>query len=365
MASWTLDPADALRVTESFDLATFDRASTPGWVDGKAAADAFRLERGELLREQQERLFANSREGDHRNVLLVLQGLDTAGKGGIVRHVTGLLDPQGLALRSFGVPTEEERSHHYLWRIKNALPPAGRLGVFDRSHYEDVLVVRVKKLADADWEERYAEINQWEKELVESGTTIVKVALMVSKDEQGRRLLDRLLRFNKQWKYTAADAETRGMWDDYQAVYQDVLVKTSTEWAPWYVIPADNKWYSRLAVTELLTQAMASLKLRWPKIKYNVEEEKQKIIASMDPEDVREVTEEAAKELEEINRKNAIYIEANAAADNFEPLRIKYGRSLLDSDDEPKKSKKGKKSKKAKDSKKSKKSKDRKKKNKK
>ncbi len=172
-AGWVSDPADHLRVGEGFDLAEFDRAATPGWEAGKTAGKAFLKERGDLLSEMQERLFAQARSGSEKSVLLVVQGLDTAGKGGIIRHVAGMMDPQGLAIRNFGVPTEEERSHHYLWRIRNALPAPGQIGIFDRSHYEDVLVVRVDELADVDWDERFAEILEFEKEVMAAGTTIV------------------------------------------------------------------------------------------------------------------------------------------------------------------------------------------------
>ena len=157
---WTTDPRDALRVGPDFDLASFDRNGQPGWDGDKEDGEAYLPERGEEMSDLQERLFAEGREGGTRSVLLVLQGLDTAGKGGIVRHVMGMVDPQGVALASFGVPTEEERAYHYLWRIEKKLPPAGRIGVFDRSHYEDVLVVRVDELVPEDvWRARYDEIN--------------------------------------------------------------------------------------------------------------------------------------------------------------------------------------------------------------
>ncbi|MDX5319206.1 MAG: polyphosphate kinase 2 family protein, partial [Actinomycetes bacterium] len=248
-ADWATDPADLLRVGADFDLASFDRGSTPGLEAGKKAGKAFRKERGDLLSEMQERLFAESRSGGGRSVLLVVQGLDTAGKGGIIRHVAGMMDPQGLAIRNFGVPTEEEREHHYLWRIRNALPKPGLIGIFDRSHYEDVLVVRVDELADVDWDERFAELIEFEKEVMAAGTAIIKVALMVSHEEQGLRLMERLDRPDKHWKYSTNDIVTRSKWDAYQAAYADMLAKTSTADAPWYVIPADRKWYARLAVT--------------------------------------------------------------------------------------------------------------------
>lgn len=302
---WATDPGDLLRVGPDFELATFDRAATPGWELGEDEAEAFRLQRGDLLSEMQERLFANGRAGGTRSVLLVVQGLDTAGKGGIIRHVAGMMDPQGLSLRSFGVPSPEELRHHYLWRIRRALPPAGRIGVFDRSHYEDVLVVRVEKLAEVDWNKRFAEINRFEQQIVDSGTVLVKVALMVSREEQGLRLMERIERPDKRWKYNPGDVDTRARWDDYQAAYQDMLVNTSTRSAPWHVIPADNKWYSQLAVTELLAQALASLELTWPKVRWQVEAQRRRLAATMDPETLARAAAEAEEEVAEVHEETA------------------------------------------------------------
>ena len=278
---WSTDPRDALRVGPDFDLASFDRNGQPGWDGDKDDGEAYLPERGEEMSELQERLFAEGREGGKRSVLLVLQGLDTAGKGGIVRHVMGMVDPQGVALASFGVPTEEERSHHYLWRIEKELPPPGRIGVFDRSHYEDVLVVRVDELVPEDvWRARYDEINAWEKELVEGGTTIIKVALMVSYAEQGERLMERLERPDKHWKFNPGDLDTRSKWPAFQAAYADVFRLTSTEDAPWYVVPADKKWYSRLAITEILTRTLEELDPQWPVADFDVEEMKKALVAT-------------------------------------------------------------------------------------
>ncbi|SHU65605.1 polyphosphate kinase 2 [Mycobacteroides abscessus subsp. abscessus] len=226
----------------------------------------------------QEMLYANGRSGDHRSVLLVLQGMDTSGKGGIVKHVVGQVDPQGMAHASFGVPTEDERKHHYLWRIRNALPSGGQLGVFDRSHYEDVLVVRVHNLVAPEvWGARYEEINAFEKELTEAGTTILKVVLVVSLDEQKRRLAERLDRPDKYWKFNPNDIDERAFWPAYQDAYQAVLEKTSTAHAPWYVIPCDRKWYSRLAVTALLDETLDGLNLSWPPADFDIEEQKRRL----------------------------------------------------------------------------------------
>lgn len=282
---WQQDPRVALRVGENFDLEDFDRASTPGFSGGKRDALELMEQRGELLSELQERLFANGRAGGKRNVLVVVQGLDTAGKGGIARHVMGMVDPQGVAMRSFGVPTPEELRHHYLWRIKRALPKPGLIGLFDRSHYEDVLVVRVNELVPREvWEPRFAEINRWEKSLVDNGTVVLKFALMVSHEEQARRLMERIDRPDKRWKYSMSDIQTRLKWDDYQAAYADVFQRTSTDHAPWHVLPADRKWFPRLAVTELVTRALIDMDLRWPRPRWSPEVQRRRLVATMTPE---------------------------------------------------------------------------------
>ena len=278
---WDSPPQETLRIGAGFDLAAFDRGSTPGWSGSKRDAKDHMATRGKLLSDEQEKLFADGRTGGSRSVLLVLQGMDTAGKGGIVRHVIGMVDPQGVAMRSFGVPTAEERAQHYLERIRASLPRPGLIGVFDRSHYEDVLVVRVEKLVPKKvWEPRYDEINRFEEEIVAGGTPIVKVALMVSLQEQAARLRERLERPDKLWKYNPGDIDARERWPLYQEAYQTVLDRTSTEVAPWYVIPADHKWYARLAVTELLLAAVKGLGLGWPAADFDVPTELRRLAES-------------------------------------------------------------------------------------
>ncbi|MEZ0448996.1 PPK2 family polyphosphate kinase [Cellulomonas sp. ICMP 17802] len=269
--SWSTEPSEALRVRAGFDLASADLAATPGWEHGEKSAEKRLAADGVHLGEEQERLFAQGRSGGTRSVLLVLQGMDTAGKGGIVRHVLGLVDPQGVQLRSFGVPTEKERAQHYLQRIREALPAPGHIGVFDRSHYEDVLVVRVNQLVPREvWEPRYDEINAFEQEVVDSGTVIVKVALLVSVAEQKARLRERLERPDKYWKFNPGDIDERAKWPLYQEAYQAVLDRTSTDHAPWYAVPADNKWYARLAVGRLLRGALEGLDPEWPPADFDV-----------------------------------------------------------------------------------------------
>lgn len=262
-------------------LADVDAESTPGFTGDKAAAKELLSGRGEYLSSLQELLYANGRAGDGRTVLLVLQGMDTSGKGGIVRHVMGLVDPQGVSNHSFGAPSAEEKAHHYLWRIETALPAGGQIGVFDRSHYEDVLVVRVHNLVpESVWSTRYAEINAFEQRVADSGAIIVKVLLVVSRDEQKRRLGERLDRPDKYWKYDPSDIDERAHWADYQDAYQAVLDKTSTEVAPWHVVPCDKKWFARTAVMELVIDALERHGLDWPPPNFDVEAEKARLAES-------------------------------------------------------------------------------------
>ncbi len=319
---WTTDPREALRAHPGFTLASMDRRATPGWGGDKAQGKAFMDSRASLLSELQERLFAEGRVGGKRSVLVVVQGLDTAGKGGMVRHVMGYVDPQGVSLASFGVPTEEERQHHYLWRIENKLPTPGRIGVFDRSHYEDVLVVRVDELIEESvWSERYDEINEWEKQLVESGTTILKFALMVSHEEQGIRLMERLDRPDKRWKYSTGDLDTRAKWHAFQEAYQAVFDRTSTEHAPWYVLPADRKWFSRLALTEILTRTLVEMEIGWPSVRWSPEVQRRNLAKSMSTaslvesyEDTPAVVTEAMEETLEVRRDSADLLDADPDA---------------------------------------------------
>lgn len=279
---WRIPAVEALRVTEATRVADLDTNGTPGFDGDKALGARLLEQRGAVLSGLQEMLFAGARTTDeHRSVLLILQGMDTAGKGGVVRHVIGHVDPQGVDHASFGVPTPEEKRHHYLWRIRRELPRKGQLGVFDRSHYEDVLVVRVHDLVPrTEWETRYDEINAFEHDLVESGTTVVKVAMFVSLDEQKARLAERLDRPDKYWKYHPSDVTERGYWPKYQEAYQAILDRTSTEHAPWFVIPSDRKWFSRLAVTELLIDALERLDLSWPPADFDIEAEKLRLARS-------------------------------------------------------------------------------------
>jgi PPK2 family polyphosphate:nucleotide phosphotransferase len=276
---WTHEPHDYLVYRDGDKVAHLDTNATPGFKGRKIDAAQLQPERNERFAQLQEMLYANSRAADdNRSLLLVLQGMDTAGKGGIVKHVVGAANPQGIRYTGFGVPTEEERQHNYLWRIRRALPSAGHIGVFDRSHYEDVLVVRVHNIVPPEvWGRRYDEINRFEEKLVDEGTTIIKVAMFVSLDEQKARLSQRLDRPDKYWKYNPADVDERLRWPAYQEAYQALLERTSTDYAPWHVVPCDRKWYSRLAILELLIEALERLNLSWPPADFDVEAEKKRL----------------------------------------------------------------------------------------
>jgi PPK2 family polyphosphate:nucleotide phosphotransferase len=280
---WNHDPRSVLTFRAGDKIAELDTNGTPGFTGKKKDAPDVQDERNGRFAELQEMLYANSRSdtGMHRSVLLILQGMDTAGKGGIVKHVVGAGNPQGIRYTSFGTPTEEERTHNYLWRIRKALPPDGHIGVFDRSHYEDVLIVRVHNMVAPEvWGARYDEINEFERKLVDGGMTLVKVAMFVSLEEQKKRLMARLERPDKYWKFNPGDIDERKFWPAYQEAYQAVLDRTSTDYAPWHVVPCDRKWYGRLAVTELLIQALKDLKLSWPPADFDVEAEKKRLASA-------------------------------------------------------------------------------------
>jgi PPK2 family polyphosphate:nucleotide phosphotransferase len=267
-----------LRATSDIELAKVDPASSPGFSGDKDDA-AKVLAKGVLeIGEHQERLYAESLSGGKRSVLLVLQGMDTSGKGGTVEHVLEGVDPHGLKIHAFKAPTPEEKAHDFLWRVRPQLPPAGFLGVFDRSHYEDVLIERVHAMAPADEiEKRYGIITEFEADLVAAGTTVIKIMLHISPDAQKSRLLARLDDPTKQWKFNPDDVNERGFWNQYQEAYQIAIQRTTTDNAPWYVVPADHKWYSRLAVQDILLTHLRELHADWPKPTYDVAAQRERV----------------------------------------------------------------------------------------
>lgn len=274
--NWIDDATTALRAPAT--LAELDPRDTPGYEGRKKEGRRDFKAGSEQLGEYQERLFANSRGGAKESVLLVLQGMDTSGKGSIVKRVMGAVDPQGVTLTGFGAPTKEELAHDFLWRVRPRVPEPGMIGVFDRSHYEDVLIGRVRELAPAEEiERRYGAIVDFEQELADSGVRLVKVMLHISPEHQRERLERRLRRPDRYWKYDPSDIDERKLWDDYLRAYEIAIERTSTETAPWYVVPADRRWFARLAVQELLLETLEAIDPQWPPATFDVEAEKKRL----------------------------------------------------------------------------------------
>lgn len=262
------------------DLSSYSTRTKRGFDGGKKRGEKALFELGPELMELQTKLYAQRDRVGARRLLLVLQGMDTSGKGGVLKHTVGLVDPVGVRITSFKAPTPEERAHDFLWRIEKAVPAPGYLGVFDRSHYEDVLIGRVRKLADPDEiERRYGAINDFEQRLVDEGTVIVKCLLHISPEEQKKRLLARLDDPSKHWKYNPGDVDERQLWSEYTKAYEIAVERTNTDSAPWYLVPSDRKWYRNLAIGELLREALAGLGLGWPEADFDVAAERARLAA--------------------------------------------------------------------------------------
>ena len=272
--------ADLLRAPAgAVDLSAIDARATPGFSGGKAAGRAEAAKLAGRLAALQEQLYAHGRSGGTRSVLLVLQGMDTSGKGGTIGHVVGQMDPSGVNVVAFRRPTPEELRRHFLWRIRRQLPEPGMLSVFDRSHYEDVVAVRVRGSVDRrTWSRRYGTINRFEEGLAAQGTLIVKCFLHISPEEQRERLLARLDDPTKHWKYNPGDLEDRARWNEFQGAYGDAIARCSTDAAPWYVVPADRKWYRNWAISRLLAERLEELGLRWPPATFDVEQQKRLLL---------------------------------------------------------------------------------------
>ena len=272
---------ELLRVGSGFDLGAFDaRRIVAGPKDKVQALGEVGALEGEVS-DLQERLFAESRGGGQRRLLVVLQGMDTSGKGGAIKALDRITEPLGTRIAQFGAPTKAELKKHYLWRIEQKLPPPGTIGVFDRSHYEDVLVVRVRNLVPAEeWEKRYDEINAWEKKWADDGIVFLKCMLYISPEEQKERLLARLAEPDKQWKYRPGDVDDRLLWDDFMQAYQVALTRCSTDHAPWYVIPADRKWHRDWLLTHLATETLREMNPHYPPTEFDVAAETARVMAS-------------------------------------------------------------------------------------
>jgi PPK2 family polyphosphate:nucleotide phosphotransferase len=235
--------------------------TTPG-LKGKPDVEAILRKTAEKMAVLQYLMFAESK----RALLIVLQAMDTGGKDGTIKHVMTGLNPAGVRVTSFKVPSAEEMSHDFLWRIHHAVPPKGDFGIFNRSQYEDVIVVRVHDLVPRSvWKARYDQINAFERHLTLNGVTILKFFLHISKDEQKKRIQDRMNDPERRWKLSPADFKERDYWDDYQQAYEDALIRCSTAWAPWYVVPADKKWFRNLAVAEIMLETLEAMKMKFPK----------------------------------------------------------------------------------------------------
>lgn len=267
---------DKFRIKEGEKLVLSDHATDfTGVYDDKDAAVADLQKNIRRMTELQDMLYAQ----DIYSLLIVFQAMDAAGKDGAIEHVMSGVNPQGCHVVSFKQPSDEELSHDYLWRHQKALPERGRIGIFNRSHYEEVLVVRVHPVilqaqhlapeikSDKDiWKKRFEHIRDWEQHLAENGTHILKFFLNVSRKEQKKRFLERIDQPEKNWKFSAGDVRERGHWDDYMHAYTEAIAATSTDLAPWYIVPADRKWFTRLAVSEIIVKKLESMNLHYPKI---------------------------------------------------------------------------------------------------
>lgn len=281
MGKFKIKDALDLRAGKTFRLADVDPTATPGFDGSKSDLEG-RFERyDDELYDLQERLFANGRahSDEAPSLLVVLQGMDTSGKGGAIRHVFSVFDPQGTKTVGFGKPTEEEMQHDFLWRIRKHDPVPGQVVAFDRSHYEDVLIQRVHEWVDEEEiDRRFEAIREYEQELAEKRVKILKVFLHISPEFQRENLLERTEREDKFWKYDPSDLEERGYWDKYMAAYEDAIRRTDELWAPWFVIPTDNKKYARMALKYLIVDALRHLNLSWPAPEFDPEAEKQRIL---------------------------------------------------------------------------------------
>ena len=279
---WGERPDESLRVGPGFRLEDVDPDSKTGTNANKAEGLAELASSAQELRELQEKLFAQSREGAPQRLLVVLQAMDAAGKGGMVNHVFGQLEPYGLELTAFKAPSEEERAHDFLWRIEPRVPGPGVIGLFDRSHYEDVLIQRVRGFAPPEEiERRYGAIAEFEKRIADEGVHIIKIMLHVSPEEQASRLLDRLDTPEKHWKYNPGDVDERLHWKSYMEAFQIAIERTHADHAPWFVVPANAKWYARAAVQRIVISRLQRIAPEWPAVKFDVATERERVQQSL------------------------------------------------------------------------------------
>ncbi len=297
-----MDAVGNFRVTavEKIDLQDYNPGWVPKWAAdrgvGKGGKKASKQQALDILEENKQKLTGMQElfwASDSYSMLIILQGMDAAGKDGVISHVMSGVNPQGCQVTGFKTPSEEELDHDFLWRYSKVLPERGRIGIFNRSYYEDVLIVKVRpevleksKLPPGSrgnqfWNQRYSDINAFEKHLVSNGTVILKFFLNVSPERQRQRLLKRLEDPDKNWKFSLTDLSEREKWKDYMEAYQEVLEKTNTEWAPWYIIPADKKWVTRASVSEILVSKIAELDLKYPVLTQEQRDELEKAKVSL------------------------------------------------------------------------------------
>src|SRR5216684_1592133 len=273
---------------EKFRLKDLDPGDTNG-MKSKKHAESMLRQSSEMLTQMQEKLYAQDRWA----LLLIFQAMDAAGKDGAIKHVMSGVNPQGCQVFSFKAPSSEELDHEYLWRTHKCIPARGKIGIFNRSYYEEVLVVRVhptflraQKLPDElitkhIWDERYEDINAFERYLTQNGVVVRKFFLHVSKNEQKKRFLERLEDSKKNWKFSMADVQERAFWKDYQEAYEEMIQRTATKEAPWYVVPADNKWFTRLAVASAIIETLDELDLSFPEVDETKKKELEAVRASL------------------------------------------------------------------------------------
>jgi PPK2 family polyphosphate:nucleotide phosphotransferase len=274
---------DALRLNAGpVDLGAADTRATPCAPGKKQDTLADIAEMGPRLAELQERLYAQATAGGSgKRLLLVLQGMDTSGKGGVVKHVIGQFNPSGCHIHAFKAPTREELAHPFLWRVRSQVPAPGMIGIFDRSHYEDVLIARVRELVPRTvWARRYGTINRFERALHDDEVTIVKVFLHISYEEQRERLQERLDNPDKRWKFNPGDIDERAVWPAYREAYEALLEKCTTDVAPWYVVPADRKWYRNWAISRLLLEHLEEIDPQYPPGQFDVDKERERLLAT-------------------------------------------------------------------------------------
>lgn len=277
---WDDDPSDLLRFHQGTRLAEIDTSSTPGFPGKKANGRQFIDLSSDEIMGLQHLLYANGAVGSKRRLLLILQGMDASGKGGIVKHVFSQVNPMGIHYHGFGAPTALELQHDFLWRVRRELPKDGWMAVFDRSHYEDIVMPRIfGTYPESVWRSRYRIVRDFERHLVDDGCTVIKVFLATSKEAQRKRFLKRLDDPTKHWKFAESDLDARERWPEYMDAWQEVFEEASTPDAPWYVVPADKRWYSRAVVSELLRSRLQGMHLQWPKATFDLDEARRRLKA--------------------------------------------------------------------------------------